>query len=206
MNESRQQPEEQIDAPEILPHRSPLLLDRQRSLLLVIDLQEKLLPAISEHAVLTWNASRLMLAAETLAVPSVVTEQYPEKLGATVSLGDYGMVREAISKRMFSCRECGVALHQAKKDSRHQVVLCGIETHVCVLQTALDLLADDWQVFVVADGVGSRSVQDHKIALNRMASAGAILTTVESVLFEWCETSLATGFRTISGLVRQSPP
>ncbi len=186
--------------------RSPLLLDRMHSLLLVVDLQEKLLPLIARHQHIAWNASRLLSAAKTLAIPSVVTEQYPEKLGATVPLGEFGHVDGALSKRMFSCRECSPALDRWRSEGRTQAVVCGIETHVCVLQTALDLLAAGWQVFVVADAMGSRADHDHSIALNRMSAAGAIVCTVESVLFEWCETSLAPEFRTISALVRQSPP
>ncbi len=173
--------------PHALPQRSPLLLDRTRSLLLVIDLQEKLLPLIARHQHIAWNAARLLAAAQTLSIPHIVTEQYPERLGATVSLGQFGKVDGALSKRMFSCRECSKDLNPLQREGRRQVVLCGIETHVCVLQTALDLLAAGWQVFVIADAIGSRSELDHAVALSRMTAAGVIACTVESVLFEWCE-------------------
>ncbi len=187
-----------------LPARSERLLDRNRSLLLVVDLQTKLFPLITSHAGIVWNAGRLLAGAEALSVPNLVTEQYPEKLGATVSLGETQIA--AVSKRMFSCRECREPLAAFRAKGIQQAVVCGIETHVCVLQTALDLVADGWQVFIAVDATGSRMQLDHETALRRMAAESVVLTTTESVLFEWCETSIAPEFRTISALVRQTSP
>jgi nicotinamidase-related amidase len=187
-----------------LPARSDRLLDRSRSLLLVVDLQAKLLPLIPSHATIAWNAGRLLAGTTALSVPYLVTEQYPEKLGATVSLGDTQIA--ALSKRMFSCRECHEPLAAFRVRGVQQAVICGIETHVCVLQTALDLAANGWQVFVAVDATGSRMPLDHETALGRMAAETVVLTTTESVLFEWCETSTAPEFRTISSLVKQASP
>jgi nicotinamidase-related amidase len=173
-------------------------------LLLVVDLQTKLLPIIPTQACVVWNAERLLAGARTLSIPTLVTEQYPEKLGATVALGETPFT--ATSKRMFSCRECSQPLADFRNQGLKQVVICGIETHVCVLQTALDLLADGWQVHVVVDATGSRMQLDQDTALKRMASESVVLTTTESVLFEWCETSTAPEFRSISALVRQTSP
>ena len=185
-------------------NRSPLLLDRRQSGLLVVDIQEKLLPVIPQAQRLRWNVRRLLLAATELSVPVAVTEQYPEKLGGTVQdLAE--LLPNPHSKRMFSCRECWSAVVTDRMKHRRQLVLCGIETHVCVQQTVLDLLADR-DIFVVVDAVGARSKLDHDSALRRMELAGAVLVTTESVLFEWCETSLATEFKTISRLVREAPP
>ncbi len=193
--------------PEALPLRSPDLLDRERSLLMLVDLQEKLLPTIDQRERLLWNAGRLLTAANALAVPHIVTEQYPEKLGATVPLANRDeQIRPSISKRMFSCRECHQATSLFRQQGRDQAVLCGIEAHVCILQTALDLITAGWQVFIVADATGSRAVNDLSVALSRLASRGATITTTESALFEWCETSTAAEFKIISALVRQSPP
>ncbi len=192
---------------EASPHRSPHLLDRHRSLLMLVDLQEKLLPTIDQRARVVWNARRLLAGANAVGVLHIVTEQYPEKLGATVVLGDgVQSINVAISKRMFSCRECHSASADSRAAGRDQAILCGIETHVCVLQTALDLLSDGWKVFIVADAVSSRNLLDHSVALSRLATHGATITTTESVLFEWCETSTAPEFRTISALVRQLAP
>ena len=187
-----------------LPARSARLLDRNRSLLLLVDLQAKLLPLIPLHASIVWNAGRLLAGAAALAVPHWVTEQYPEKLGATVLLGD--SLITASSKRMFSCRECCEPLAAWRTRGKQQVVICGIETHVCVLQTALDLAADGWLVFIAIDATGSRTRLDQETALGRLSAESVVLTTTESVLFEWCETSTAPEFRTISSLVKQTGP
>lgn len=187
-----------------LPKRSDRLLDRNRSMLLVVDLQSKLLPAIPAQATIAWNATRLLAGANALGVPYWVTEQYPEKLGSTIPLAETPIA--ASSKRMFSCRECSEPLADFRKRGMQQVIICGIETHVCVLQTALDLLADGWQVFIVVDATGSRMQIDQETALSRMAAEEVVLTTTESVLFEWCETSSALEFRTISSLVKEIGP
>ena len=107
---------------------------------------------------------------------------------------------------MFSCRECSEPLTAFRKRGLQQAIICGIETHVCVLQTALDLVADGWQVFIAVDATGSRMQLDQETALGRMAAESVVLTSTESVLFEWCETSTAPEFRTISSLVRQIGP
>ena len=197
--------------------RSPLLLDRTSSLLMVVDLQAKLLPAIEARERIVWNAGRLLTAAHTLQIPHLITEQYPERLGATVPLFEptssansttsstASITNSAISKRMFSCRECHEQLEPYRSQA-NQVVICGIESHVCVLQTALDLFADAWQVHVVVDAVSSRSPLDHQVALDRLSRHGVTLTTTESVLFEWCETSHAPEFKSISALVKQVSP
>ena len=187
-----------------LPARSPRLLDRNRSLLLVVDLQAKLLPLIPSQKSIVWNVAQLLSGAAALSVPHLVTEQYPEKLGATVPLGD--ALFTASSKRMFSCRECTARLADFWARGMRQVLICGIETHVCVLQTALDLQVDGWQVFIAVDATGSRMRLDQDTALRRLAAESVVLTTTESVLFEWCETSTAPEFRTISSLVRQTGP
>lgn len=188
--------------------RSKRLIDRDSSVLLVVDLQTRLAPLIPESTGIVWNASRLMRAANLLDVKTVCTEQYPERLGPTVpELAE--LLPETQSKRMFSCRECGThdsnALATFQETAAKQLLVLGIETHVCVLQTVMDFLQHG-AVFVVADAVGSRHQSDHSIALDRMQQAGAALTTTESVLFEWCETSLHPQFKSISALVQESPP
>ena len=182
--------------------RSAELIARQDSALLVVDAQEKLLAAIDEGDRIVWNAGRLARAARLLSVSISVSEQYPDRLGATAKpLAD--LAGDATAKRMFSCRECRNFFEQWQSDSVRQIVICGIETHVCVLQTALDLLAEGFSVFIVGDAVGSRANMDHHLALRRMETCGAIVTTTESVLFEWCETSTAAEFKQISALVRE---
>lgn len=185
--------------------RSIFLMDRRESALLVIDVQERLLPLIDGGDLVVWNLERLMEGAAILGVPVQATEQYPEGLGPTVEplRGRLGTVA---SKRMFSCRECSRELESLAERGVTSLLLAGIETHVCVQQTALDCLAAGFSVYIPVDAVGSRRAVDHHTALRRMENAGATLTTTESALFEWCETSAAPEFKAISGLVRRVPP
>jgi hypothetical protein len=185
--------------------RSPELLSRRRSGLLIVDVQEKLLPAIVQREQLQWNLRRLLDGAALLNVLCGGTEQYPEGLGPTVPslakrLGDLP------AKRRFSAYGCGTWPQPWVERGIHQVVVAGIEAHVCVLQTAMDLLSSGFQVHVVVDAIASRRPLDYETALRRMENQGAILTTVEMVLFEWCETAADPQFKKISGLVREAPP
>ena len=185
--------------------RSHDLVSRADSRLLIVDVQEKLVPLIPTADRLIHNCRRLMVGAEIMHVPIFVTEQYPKGLGKTVeSLRNLaGNIPE---KLRFSCAESlnwGTAAEQT--DSRFQIVVAGIEAHVCVLQTVLDLLADGFQIFVVADAVASRGEFDWKIALDRMAASGASIVTTESVLFEWCECSGTAEFKQISQLIKEAP-
>ena len=185
--------------------RSPMLMSRDTAALLVIDIQEKLVSHILDHSTVVWNTRRLIDGADVLGLPSLCTEQYPQGLGKTVSL-----LSERLSvddeKSLFSCRNCDNVVQQLKEKNRHQILLCGIETHVCVQQTALDLIAMGFDVWVAVDAMGSRHELDHKTALQRMQMAGVTLTTTEAALFEWCEISGTHEFKRISTLVREMPP
>lgn len=182
--------------------RSRELLSRQNSLLIVIDVQEKLAPLICETERLLVNCGKLVETAKLFQVPAFVTEQYPQGLGPTVpGLAEHFSERPA--KLRFSSAEVLNWRPAAERaDERYQVVLCGIEAHVCVLQTAFDLLAAGYQVFLAADAVGSRRHLDWKIALDRLAAAGATIVTTESVLFEWCETAAAPEFKQFVAIVK----
>lgn len=185
--------------------RSPELLSRHDSGLLVIDFQEKLVPAIAQHEQLEWNIRRLLDGARLFLVPTWGTEQYPAGLGPTVkSLAE--KLGELPAKKRFSACGCG-SLPQAWVElGIHKIVVVGIEAHVCVLQTVLDLLSSGFQVHVVVDAIASRKPLDYQTALRRMESQGAVLTTVESVLFEWCESADDPQFKQLSALVREPPP
>lgn len=182
--------------------RSHELLSRTESKLLIVDVQEKLVPKIFELDRLLVNCRTLIQGAKILGVPVRATEQYPKGLGSTVPQLA-GLLDRPAQKLRFSCAEIldwGMAAEQA--DHRYQVVVAGMEAHVCVLQTVLDLLASGFQVFVPADAVSSRSELDWKIALDRMAGTGATIVTTESVLFEWCEVSGTPEFKQISQLIK----
>jgi isochorismate hydrolase len=181
--------------------RSNLRLDTSRSALWVIDLQEKLCPAIPSADNVIRQTQRLLQAAETLAVPFAATVQYPAGLGPLVpSLREYFPSPE--EKRDFSATVCRGSLDRWFQQGRDQIVVVGVETHVCVMQTVLDLIAEGARPYIVAEAVASRSGRDHETAMQRMSDSGAIIVTVESVLFEWLGTSDRPEFRAISQLVK----
>ena len=196
-----------MDGERRLP-RSPELMSRGDTALLVVDVQEKLVPAIADGASVVWNVRRLIDGAKILGLPVVGTEQYPKGLGATV-----GELAERLgpvpSKLTFSCGGCPelfLVLEELRGQGIHKILVCGMEAHVCVQQTVLDLLADGWRVYVAADAVGSRFEADYRVALGRMDSAGATLTTTEAALFEWCEVAGTPEFKEISRLAREQGP
>jgi nicotinamidase-related amidase len=170
--------------------------------LLVIDVQEKLLPKILDAAALTRNIAFLIDGARLLDMPVQATEQYPRGLGATVAeLAQ--RLPERPDKTAFSSCAVPAVVETFHREARPKVVLAGIETHVCVLHTALDLLAEDFRVFIPVDAVSARYRIDHDTALRRLEQAGAILTTAEGCLFEWIGGSSHPRFKDISRLVQQ---
>jgi nicotinamidase-related amidase len=185
--------------------RSPELLNRDDSALLVVDVQEKLLPLIPGSGRMVWNIRRLIDGAKLLGVPVAATEQYPQGLGPTtrVLAERLGMIP---GKLEFSCGECGEIFAAWRDKGIWKILVCGIETHVCVGQTVHDLLGEGFRVFVAADAVAARGQVDHEIALRRMDSSGATLTTTEAALFEWCGRAGSPEFKQISQLVREKPP
>ncbi len=152
--------------------------------LLVIDVQEKLLPLVLDADALVRNAAFLIDGARLLEMPVQCTEQYPRGLGATVPELARRLPERPDKVAFSSCAVASVvdAFHRA---ARPKVVLAGIETHVCVLHTALDLLALDFRVYVPVDAVGARYRVDHDTALRRLEQAGAVLVTSETCAFEW---------------------
>lgn len=185
----------------LAPLRSSQLLARESSRLLVVDMQAKLLAAMPTAAETVANCELLLRGAELLGVPISATEQYPGGLGATV---------EPLRARLLDCRDklrfSSAASWEwsraAEETDRHQVVVVGIETHVCVLQTVLDLLAAGFNVHVAADAVASRREADRAYAIQRLRDSGTTITTVEAVLFEWCETAEDPQFKSLSALVK----
>ena len=178
-----------------------MLLERAKSLLLLVDMQERLVPAMAGAADVTANCSILLRAAEALAVPVLASEQYPQGLGSTIpALAELAPRR--LEKLEFSAYANPTIRDELSRTGRRQMVLCGIEAHVCVLQTGLELIEAGFQVFVVADAVASRRPESREVALHRLGRAGATRITVEMALFEWLRSAGAPEFRTISRLIR----
>jgi nicotinamidase-related amidase len=185
--------------------RSPELMNRDDTALLVIDVQGKLVTLIPGHQLLVWNIGRLIDGAKILGLPVLATEQYPKGLGPTAPelAGKLGTVP---AKTAFSCGECGELFEGLEKKGIHRVLVCGIEAHVCVQQTVHDLLAAGFRVYLAVDAIGARGKIDYEAALRRMESSGATLTTVEAALFEWCDVAGTPEFKQISTMIKQPPP
>jgi nicotinamidase-related amidase len=181
--------------------RSPELMSVGDSALLVVDVQEKLVPAIADHARVVFNVGRLIDGARLLGLPVVATEQYPRGLGPTVPelAQRLGPIPDKLT---FSCCGCPEIFTSLRDQGIHKILVAGIEAHVCVQQTVLDLLGDGWRVYLAVDAVGSRTPLDRDTALRRMDSSGAVLTTTEAALFEWCEVAGTPEFKEVSRLVR----
>jgi nicotinamidase-related amidase len=171
------------------------------SSLVVIDVQDKLLVKLPTAAQLVRNAGFLLDAAALVQVPVFATEQYPKGLGPTTAELARRLTQPPLAKTAFSC--CGAAtfLEELEMQRRPNVVLVGMETHVCVAQTALDLLEAGLHVFLPVDALGARTALDHDIALRRLEQAGAVLTTVEAVGFEWLADAGHPQFKAFSKLV-----
>ena len=178
-------------------------MDRTKAVVLIVDLQEKLLPAITGATACVAASARLVAGAKALGVPVLVAEQYPAGLGHTcpeIATLMEDMPR-CVEKMAFSA--CVPAILDAiALQQRQQIIIAGVETHVCVQQTVLDLLRRGLRVWVCADAVGSRHELDREIALKRMRHAGAVVTTVESVLFELLGEAGTEDFKKILKIVK----
>ncbi|MFZ0692965.1 MAG: hydrolase [Alphaproteobacteria bacterium] len=180
-----------------------MLLKRERSCLLVIDVQERLMTAMNEGARLIANTALLVKAARRLGVPVLVSEQYPKGLGPTLpELSALAPGESVVTKMEFSCTEAPGYRDRLKATGRDQAVLAGIEAHVCVLQTALGLRTLGYPVFVVADAVASRRPASVALALDRMREAGCSIVTAEMVVFEWLGRAGTPEFKELSALVK----
>jgi nicotinamidase-related amidase len=200
-----------------------MLLDDQESQLVLVDYQSRLMPAIFEGEAVLANAMRLAQAAHWMEVPTYGTEQNPDKLGPLPE-EMRKLCRRVVPKMNFSACPDGLSellrpvarapqgnarslpkhLQKAapKEPSRQSIVIAGCEAHICLLQTALDLLEEEYAVWVVVDACSSRTERNRDAAFDRLAGAGAELVTTEMVLFEWLRTAEADPFREIQALIK----
>ncbi|MCX8011075.1 MAG: hydrolase, partial [Ignavibacteria bacterium] len=174
-----------------------------KTALLVIDVQERILRVMRNHEILVQNINKLINGFKILNLPILFTEQYPKGLGATTELILPNLSPlQPIQKLTFSCFGAENLFNELKQKEIQQVVVCGIESHVCVMQTVLDLLANGFQVNVPIDAISSRKETDYNSAVMRFNSEGAIITSTESVLFELLEHCRSEEFKKISQLVK----
>jgi nicotinamidase-related amidase len=180
-----------------------LKLDRERAALVVVDVQEAFRPAVLDFDQVAENAGVLVRAAHILGLPILVTEQYPKGLGKTVpEVARYLDGVEPIGKVCFSAADAPGFAERLEASEREQILLCGIESHVCVNQTAHDLLARGHEVHVAQDAVSSRTEVNRGLGLHKMERAGAVTTSVETALFELLGAAGTPEFKEIQALVK----
>ena len=180
-----------------------MLLKASDSLLLVVDVQEKLAPAVADNRAIVARIELLMRAAKRLAVPLLVSEHYPSGIGHTLAGLSALAPKDAVFEKItFSCLKQDGVPDRFRKLGRKQVVVCGMEAHVCVLQSALSLLEAGYQVHLTEDATGSRHAVDRAAALRRLERAGGTLVTAEMVVFEWLERGDSPAFRELLALVK----
>lgn len=180
------------------------LLKASDSMLVLIDVQEKFRPSISGFEALVERGKILLQAAQRLAVPVLASEQYPKGLGQTIPEFKQSLPADQIyfPKVCFSALGCEPLLAKLKSLGRKQAVVFGVETHVCVLQTSMELLSSGFSVFVVADAVGSRRKEERDLALNRLAQNRAAIVSAEMVVFEWLRLAGTAEFKDLQHLVK----
>lgn len=178
-------------------------MKRSQSLALIIDDQVRLLPSITDSELMLQNTRTFIQGLKILEVPMMITQQYTKGLGMSdPSIFQCAETTEYLEKRSFSCWGDETIRQKIQDSGCRQIILCGIETHICVLQTALDLLHAGYEVILVEDCVSSRKLSDKETALKRMMQEGVVLTSYESLLFELMETSLYPRFKEISNLIK----
>jgi nicotinamidase-related amidase len=177
------------------------ILERSRSVLCLIDFQEKLMKAIDGAEDVVANAGRLLAAAEILEVPVLTTEQNPKGLGPTVpELARPDGAHPVVAKVCFDASQATGVLDSLP--AGHHIVIAGCEAHVCVLQTALGLLDRSRRVYIVGDAIGSRRPESKKAALKRLDRAGAEIVTTEMVAFEWLRNAEDPAFKAVMALIK----
>ncbi len=179
------------------------MLSRSSAALVIIDFQDKLFQAMHAKENLLVNAAKVIKGAKVFDLPLIVTEQIPEKLGQTIpevtrELGDI----ERIAKESFSCWGNDRFREQVKLLNRRNIIIIGIESHICVYQTTVDLLDNGYYVHIVADAVSSRTKENSATGLAAMRSCGARITSTEMVLFEILRSAGNAGFKDIQKIVK----
>lgn len=184
--------------------RHPALLERKRAALAVIDIQEKFRMVMPSFDEVAEKISVMVQGCVALGVPIVVTEQYPQGLGQTAAEVSSYLPENLLPIEKLCFSSCGVADFDLQLRERHieQVMLVGIEAHICVSQTAHDLLQLGYQVHLISDAIGARFPHNRDVALTKMQKAGAILSSVEMALFELLKSADAPEFKTVQKLIK----
>jgi len=177
-------------------------LDRSTACVLVVDVQERLAPVMWNFAFVEKYCRAMILAARDLGMPVLATEQYPKGLGSTVASIREALPGPPIVKMHFSCGADPAFTQALAATGRKQVIVVGIETHVCVFQTVRDLLGRGYEVYVCADAVTSRFEEHRRVALEQMRGLGAVVTSAETAIFDLLHVCGTPEFKRVSALVR----
>ena len=182
----------------------PKILDSKKTALVIVDLQEAFRGAIPDFPMIASKTSIAVRGFLTLGLPIIITEQYPQGLGRTAEEILFSMPDdfEVVEKSTFSSCGANAFLEKLRAGNISQVVLCGLETHICVNQTAHDLLSEDFEVHILQDAVGSRFEIDKETALQKMQSNGVVPSSVEMALFELLRDSKHSQFKEIQNLIK----
>lgn len=176
-----------------------MLLDKEDSLLLLIDVQEKLVPVVLNREPFIQCCEWMLKLAQRMNIPILVSEEYPQGLGSTLKqFQAYFNQQNCIDKLHFSCMSEPKFKEHLTRFQKKQLILIGMETHVCVLQTALEMRSEGYDVFVVVDAVSCRGEQNRSYGLKRMKQAGVYLVTSEMVFFEWLKKAGTPEFKMLS--------
>jgi Isochorismatase family len=183
--------------------RLEMRIERESSAGLVIDIQERLFPHMDQKELLLKKCTILLAGLKILGVPLVLSEQYPKGLGLTIEEISNLVDRvPRIEKTAFSCCDESALMQSEVMQERKTIIVCGIEAHVCVMQTVVDLIAAGYMAVVLEDCIASRSPEDKRVAVERMRSEGAVISSCESILFELARVSGTDEFKAISRLVK----
>lgn len=183
--------------------RHSTILKKSETCLLIVDIQKKLNTVMKYRERVIENTVKLVKGFNIFNLPIFVTEQFREGLGPTEpEILEYLNEKDIIDKMTFSCCFSSELIEQLKEKNIKQILLCGVETHVCVQQTALDLIANGFEVHLINDAISSRKKNDHKTSIQRMSHAGVIVTTTESALFELLERADSPEFRNILKVIK----
>lgn len=182
---------------------SKYFIERESAVLLIVDIQTRLVPAIADHEQIVHQSSVLLQTANLMELPVLATEQYPRGLGSTVEEIKQDLPEKVVVSEKISFDACTDEIRQALMASgRKQVIICGMETHVCVYQTVRRLLADGYEVFVAADAVGSRTVANKENALAMFRQMGAVVSNTETLIFDLLQVAGTPLFKQVSVLIK----
>ena len=178
-------------------------IEREHTAAVIVDFQERLVPAIADHEALMERVRILLQGLKALEIPMTVTQQYTKGLGETVpamkeAIGAF----EPMEKTVFSAMGCDAFVEWVKAQGKKTILVCGVEAHICVLQSIIDLIGEGYRVFIVADCVGSRVVYNKEYAIQRAVQEGAFVTTCEGALYEMTQGAGTPHFKAISKLTK----